>query len=182
MHIFKWSLIILAVVVAVNVYALGVHLLIEARDKSYPVECETYGGLQEVQAGLLERGFDHSAYLGLADSSVGERVDGSEHAYFRIDSSYSSDYMVCYYDWPSPDTDKEKTRSISAVIHEPETADRRIKYDELETADRRVIYDTSIDLLPPRQDWNDRCAILVLRESYGSNAEEEAMCGRRTYR
>jgi hypothetical protein len=45
---------------------------------------------------------------------------------------------------------------------------------------KRVISDsagTVLDLLPKEQKWDDRCAILVLRESYRANAESETMCG-----
>lgn len=94
--------------------------------------------------------------------------------------------------WTGNETSSPPSPPVSTIIHEPETADRREMYDTsdgeadaagaLDTADRRVIDVTSGDLLPPRQDWDDRCAILVLRESYGSNPEEEARCGRRTYR
>ena len=42
---------------------------------------------------------------------------------------------------------------------------------------RRAI-DASTLLLPTPQIWDDRCAILVLRESHGRiNAEDRAMCG-----
>ena len=102
MHRLKWSLIILTIVAAINAYGWGLHKLLEARSNSFPVECVTYADLQEVQTGLLERGFRHSAFLGLANSKGGERADGSEYGYFRIDPTYISDYVVCFYDWPAP--------------------------------------------------------------------------------
>ena len=67
---------------------------------AFQLECVTYANLREVQAGLLERDFRHSAFLGLANSKGGERADGSQYGYFRIDPTYISEYVVCFYDWP----------------------------------------------------------------------------------
>lgn len=99
MHRLKWPLIALIVIAA----GWGLHKLVETRSTpAFQLECVTYANLREVQAGLLERDFRHSAFLGLADSKGGERADGSQYGYFRIDPTYISDYVVCFYDWPPP--------------------------------------------------------------------------------
>ena len=42
----------------------------------------------------------------------------------------------------------------------------------------RVIWiEPAKNLVPQHQEWDARCAMLVLRESFGTNPEESAMCG-----
>ena len=45
------------------------------------------------------------------------------------------------------------------------------------TPKRVISVSAGTDLLPKEQEWDDRCAILALRESYRANAENETMCG-----
>lgn len=49
-----------------------------------------------------------------------------------------------------------------------------VEHDEV----HKVVIVTGGALTPPTpQTWSDRCAILVLRESYGTNPEDKAKCG-----
>ena len=68
--------------------------------QSYSLECEAYANAVEAREGMLERGFKHSAFLGLYNSSAGEREDGTQFGYFRIDPTFISEFVFCFYEWP----------------------------------------------------------------------------------
>ena len=100
MHRLRWILLGLLIIVSVAA-GWGLKELVDERDKPvYDLECETYANAIEVKAGLLERGFRHSAYLGLVHRAAGEREDGTQFAYFRIDPTFISEFVVCFYEWP----------------------------------------------------------------------------------
>ena len=92
----RWKLsLFLIMLVAVNAYAWSIHQVLEWREPDFPVECVSYPSLLETRDALLERG--HTGML--ADMASGERLDGSQYGYFRIDPPNIPEIWVCYYEW-----------------------------------------------------------------------------------
>ena len=72
--------------------------------------------------------------------------------------------------------DRHHLREVSVLAPAPTSVPTAVTTHHPKPV-RVVIDESAADLLPQRQEWDDRCALLVLRESYGSNAEETAKCG-----